>query len=345
MSDHATHDYNDPAAPPRLCENCQTPLRGPYCSACGQHDFDVHRSFRHVFHEALESFFHFDGKFFSSIVDLLFHPGRLTVAFNAGKRVSQVPPLRFYVFVSLLFFVWLSFNRDASNAINIGSVDHAAASGLNLQRELQDDAEDKPASSAAAPQAEPAINSTTTGTATETPAATPAKKSTSDGLGYEDDHWVYRNKSGEDATWGRWLADKLNHRHEISETFLHFVPKMLLLCLPLFALYTRVLFRRSGLVYLQHLVLALHLHTFAYLYRMFVDGWERLAALISPGFGRVLLVISLLYAGVYFFLTLKRVFRESGLRTFVKSGLLFVCYWLTLSVAAIVTIGIAVLLT
>lgn len=329
MSDHATHDYNDPTAPPQLCENCQTPLRGPYCSACGQHDFDVHRSFRHVFHEALESFFHFDGKFFSSIVDLLFHPGRLTVAFNAGKRVSQVPPLRFYVFVSLLFFVWLSFTRDAGNAINIGGKGHAATPGLAAQHD-QDSDDDAPTATAAEPA-----------TAAK---ATPAKQKSGDGLGYENDKWVYRAKAGEDASIGRWFADKLNHRHEISETFVHFMPKMLLLCLPLFALYTRVLFRKTGLVYLQHLVLALHFHTFAYLYWMFIDGWRRAAGLISPGFGQIMAVAAALYAIAYFYLSLKRVFRESGLRTFVKSGVLFFGYWLTLGLAALVTIGIAAFL-
>src|SRR5690242_8697966 len=68
------------------CENCGTKLEGPFCHKCGQHDFEFHRSFRHVFLEALETLFHFEGKFFRNIVTLLFHPGRLTAEFNAGKR-------------------------------------------------------------------------------------------------------------------------------------------------------------------------------------------------------------------------------------------------------------------
>src|SRR5688572_11178452 len=57
------------------CENCGTKLDGPYCHRCGQHDFEFHRSFWHVFLEALENLFHFEGKFFRNIVTLLFQPG------------------------------------------------------------------------------------------------------------------------------------------------------------------------------------------------------------------------------------------------------------------------------
>lgn len=53
-------------------------------------------------------------------------------------------------------------------------------------------------------------------------------------------------------------------------SFLAALPKMLLFCLPLFALYTRGIFRRSGQVYLQHLVLVLHFHTFIYLFVLFL---------------------------------------------------------------------------
>uniref|UniRef100_UPI00404A33F3 DUF3667 domain-containing protein n=1 Tax=Cephaloticoccus sp. TaxID=1985742 RepID=UPI00404A33F3 len=81
------------------CENCGTELKGPYCHRCGQHDFDINRSFTHTFLEALENFFHFDTKLFRNLIALLFQPGRMTAEFNAGKRASQVPPLpalRFY---------------------------------------------------------------------------------------------------------------------------------------------------------------------------------------------------------------------------------------------------------
>lgn len=97
-------------APPRpsalvACENCGTKLAGPYCYACGQHAIDYRRSFHHLVHDTLENLFHFDGKFLVSVAWLLAKPGRITVEFNARRRQSQVPPLRFYIFVTVLFFL------------------------------------------------------------------------------------------------------------------------------------------------------------------------------------------------------------------------------------------------
>jgi hypothetical protein len=113
---HAADPHHGAHGPSHThCENCGTELKGPFCHACGQHDFEFHRSFGHVFLEALENFFHFDAKFFRNIVTLLFRPGVLTADFNAGKRASQMPPFRLYVFVSVLFF-FLSFVGRSSSS-------------------------------------------------------------------------------------------------------------------------------------------------------------------------------------------------------------------------------------
>lgn len=60
------------------------------------------------------------------------------------------------------------------------------------------------------------------------------------------------------------------------------LPKLILLCLPLFALYTRFLFRKTKQVYLQHLVLALHFHTFIYLWLMFEKAGNTWSAWFRP---------------------------------------------------------------
>ncbi len=108
VSSHATPDYADPAAPPRVCQNCGAPLTGPFCAACGQQDVDYHRGFHHLFHDLAENLFHFEGKFFVTVAWLLAKPGRITLEFIAGRRASQLNPLRFYIFVSVLFFLGLS---------------------------------------------------------------------------------------------------------------------------------------------------------------------------------------------------------------------------------------------
>ena len=96
--------------PAPRCENCQGMLTGPWCGQCGQRDFNFHRPFREVTGEWLGDVFNFDSKWSRDLPSLLFTPGRLTAEFWAGRRAAQVPPLRSYLFVSLLFFLWLSLS-------------------------------------------------------------------------------------------------------------------------------------------------------------------------------------------------------------------------------------------
>ena len=96
------------ALPPPLpghgrCENCDVPLQGHYCHACGQ---STHSPVRHVGHaveEVFESFWHLDGRVFRTLRDLLV-PGRAAIEYLAGHRVRYIAPLRLFVILSVLTF-------------------------------------------------------------------------------------------------------------------------------------------------------------------------------------------------------------------------------------------------
>jgi hypothetical protein len=95
------------ALPPgSACYNCATTLQGPWCHACGQSGEDYHRAASHLIWEALEGVFHADGRLWHTLPRLLIRPGALTRDYLAGKRASQVPPLRiFFIVLLLVFFV------------------------------------------------------------------------------------------------------------------------------------------------------------------------------------------------------------------------------------------------
>jgi hypothetical protein len=87
------------------CANCETPLAGTYCHACGQLAENFHKSIWKLVREALESFFHLDGRLAHTLPRLIARPGRLTRDYLDGKRASQVPPLRMFLVILLLTFV------------------------------------------------------------------------------------------------------------------------------------------------------------------------------------------------------------------------------------------------
>jgi hypothetical protein len=112
------------ALPPgTACYNCGAVLQGPWCHACGQLGEDFHRSTLHLVWEMLEGMFHADGRLWHTLPRLLVYPGALTRDYLAGKRASQVPPLRIFFIVLLLVF----FVGEAITGLNNPSPIHLPA--------------------------------------------------------------------------------------------------------------------------------------------------------------------------------------------------------------------------
>lgn len=333
------------------CQNCGAELQGPWCHRCGQHDFEFHRSFWHVFLEALETLFHFEGKFFRNIVTLLFRPGRLTLDFNAGKRAAQMPPFRLYVFVSFVFFLLIFLGGDAPEFIrqttpsptgltvggkSVTAEQLPAEVWREAVREMMPPDEREPADAPEKPAP-----------AAETKSPEEVGRLLADGIKEVKSQQraatlpaAQRQRNVEALGFFEQRARLLlepEGRQRMSESFRHHLPHLLMACLPFFALYTRVLFRKSGQVYLQHLVLAVHFHTFIYLWLLCRNGWTDLAAL--PGWGlRAWVTLACdLWLGLYPLLMLRRVFANSWLKTLLKSLLLTLAYGLTLGLGFFVT--------
>lgn len=97
-----------------VCLNCDTPLRPEdnYCPNCGQKN-DSHKiPVKHLFFEFIEDLFHFDSKLWNTIKASFTKPGKITLDYLEGKRARYVPPVKFYVFVSFVFFLLLGKLSD-----------------------------------------------------------------------------------------------------------------------------------------------------------------------------------------------------------------------------------------
>lgn len=352
---HATEAHGHHGPFHTHCENCGTKLEGPWCHRCGQHDFEFHRSFWHVFMEALETLFHFEGKFFRNIVTLLFQPGRLTAEFNAGKRAAQMPPFRLYIFVSFIFFLLIflgdkdgdeAFFRETEGprrglSVNGKPVDVAAlgekwreAAAQLKAEDWQDAAKVTQAIEQVAAKAEETATSTTKGKPDEVrlvdqlrqaaeEVQVAAKENSAAGRKTESGLAAFLNDKGRRAM-------EPENRRRLAEAFKHHVPHLLMFCLPLFALYTRFLFRKAGQVYLQHLVLAVHFHTFIYLWVLCRNGWAALAGLPDWGLEGWVTGLCDFWLYLYPVLMLRRLFANSWPKTLVKAFVLAFGYGLTL---------------
>jgi hypothetical protein len=100
----SAHDHGERGK----CRNCGNALAGAYCSACGQ-PAHLHRSLSSLGHDILHGVFHFEGKVWRTIPELLFHPGRLTRRYIDGERAKFVSPMALYLFTVFLMFAVFSF--------------------------------------------------------------------------------------------------------------------------------------------------------------------------------------------------------------------------------------------
>ncbi|WP_299255259.1 DUF3667 domain-containing protein [uncultured Aquimarina sp.] len=89
------------------CLNCGIPLDviDRYCHNCGQINTTKKLSFKDFFNEFFASILSYDSRLRHTIVGLLFRPGMISKDYIEGKRIKYANPFRFYLSVSILFFI------------------------------------------------------------------------------------------------------------------------------------------------------------------------------------------------------------------------------------------------
>ncbi len=300
------------------CENCGAPLTGHYCGQCGQAAVDYRRSFRYVIADVLDSFLNWDSKFFTTIALLLLKPWRLTNEFLAGKRVRYVNPLRLYLLASILFFFAVNYGAKglrfepgklnpkdrAELEADLKKTDLPPAAREQLQALLRESSPSPvpPPSTAASPLPAPGNDKQKQkyGKVGERPFVVfdQAKSTT------PFERWIEaraKEKMGEQGTkMGLFIATLFSN-----------LPYMMLCCIPLFAFVLKILYIRRHIFYIDHLIYALHIHTFAYTAIMLIVlatiGLTRAAPDAVAGWIIALLWIAFV---VQIFLSIRRVYRQ-----------------------------------
>ena len=347
----------DRQRPPLIhCENCSALLTGRWCSQCGQAAIDYRRSFRHVIVDALDSFLNFESKFFATIGWLIARPWHLTNQFLAGRRVRYVHPLRLYLLVSILFFFVINYWAKSI---------HADPSKLSAEdrAEIAADPDIPPAVKAQVrraldakglPQPETQTSPSPESAVTPQPSviASPPSSVTSPSPAGDFRPLVQFDKPSSDP-FEKWLEQRAKekmgeHGSKMAlfiATLFSNLPYMMLCCIPLFAFVLKMLYVRKRVFYIDHLVYALHIHSFAYLAIMLI-------VLITIGLNRsipgafagwIIAALCITFA-VQVFLSIRRVYRQGWFFTVFKFFLGGFAYLIVLSLALATTFFITIAL-
>lgn len=322
------------------CLNCGATVSGKFCSECGQENLELRENFLHLAMHSVGHYFHFESKFFSSMVPLFTKPGFLTKEYFAGRRASYLSPISMYIFISIVFFFLFTANTNINRNNLVEDVtpeEKAEAQEIigSLKGPLSGTALEKAGNhtSLAALGQPTGVADTTLQAETIGEATAAADKKGKDEL---------RIDIGEDNAFVKSLTAKLKKvmSDELSLALFknklvgHF-PKVMFLLLPLFALILKLVNWRSSKYYVEHLIYSIHVHSFLFLFGsiLILLGW------LLPSLSEYFIFLGVLGAMWYIYRSMRNTYKGSRWMTVSKVVVLFFAYSSLLAICALLVVG------
>ncbi|MEM1246194.1 MAG: DUF3667 domain-containing protein [Acidobacteriota bacterium] len=278
----------NPVALGDVCPNCGAEVSGNYCSECGQALRDPRRPGGAMLLEMAREALSLDGKLLRTLRALLV-PGLLSLFFVEGKRASYVTPVRLYLVTSLLFFLLVGIPAPDVSRANVYIGDDL------IGREV------------------------------------PLESATGRMQLFEIDEssFLYRFFPSFEE---RLNALKTLPVQQLVDRYFagleRTIPTALIVFVPFLALALKLLYVRRGVLYVDHLVFALHAQSFLFL---LLAACRVLNALgmsqLLPGVLTYLAAFLLLFP-TYVFLGLRRFYEQPWWKCLLKSAALAFLYLL-----------------
>ena len=284
------------------CRNCNVPLLGSHCYACGQPVSGLVRPLGNLFGDLMDSVFDLDLRILRSIGPLFRRPGFLTREYFAGRQIPYVTPVRLFFFLCILaFFVGrLTVSEDA--VVVSGDNDNSQVGAAATESEVVKARDVELAKLATARQAIPqgpakiaaenglqsaerAVTRTADQRLTQLREAAakgePAPPPMENTLSIGGEPWDAKTNPvavpGMPAFVNVWVNDKIKRAQEnmkriqkdpssykdsYMQALLGAIPTALFVLVPIFALMLKLIYLFKRRLYMEHLVVALHSHAF-----------------------------------------------------------------------------------
>lgn len=281
------------------CDNCYTSLQGGFCHQCGQEKKSYIRHVSGVVTEFFGEFSNWDTRVWRTLVPLWFRPGYLSRRYVQGHRVPYVPPLRLYLFTSIvafLLFAKLLPEQVVTVITPNGSIQQTTDSNLTEQVK--------------------SIPGLVTGI--------------NEGVNKQvsaEDSLRFLSEQDKQLFYTKLQAIIANPKLAINK-FFSLAPQMMFMLLPLFALLLKLLYVRSERYYTEHLIVALHSHSFILQFSVLYIALQTLSTvcwswLVQPV--EWLASATLIWIPIYLFLSQKFYYQQSWVKTLLKFCL--TSYW------------------
>lgn len=272
------------------CKNCGTVFVGKFCPNCGQSAKEFERPFSFLFIDLMGNIFAFDTRFWKTFKAILFKPGTLANEFVIGHRVRYMPPFRFYVFVSFIFFLLLNFNMSSSikNQREERSYDSTTISNSSEAERIKDSIVIAEYGFLQIRQSESPIDTNITNTLDSV---------------NKDDVNEFVN------------VDRINRYPEVYiGRMFKYLSWTVFFLMPFYGFLLWIFYRKSQSFYVTNLILAINQHSFAFIIFLLII----LLSFVLPDGVSVYGNFILLFIPVYVFIGQKRLYKQKGWVVFLK---------------------------
>jgi hypothetical protein len=335
------------------CLNCNATIHAKYCGVCGQENVQPQETAWHLITHIFNDITHFDGKFFSSLKYIFTKPGFLSSEYVDGRRMSYLNPIRFYLFTSaFFFFILFSFfvkakngNKSSSKNLPISKRDSLRlikkAGFYDLDSLMVENMVKQYGIDSLKNYIENDTSVSKSNWITFSEEYKSKKEFDSlDKIGKVDIGFFHRKAVEKQFQLEEKYGTERGKGNEILlETILHYIPQMLFISVPFFALILKLLYiRRKKFYYVAHAIFTIHFYIFVYLQILLINMISKLAEITKQSWLydiTLLLGLGIIY---YVYRAMRVFYEQSRRKTIAKLILLAIAL-------AILFIIFAILLT
>ncbi len=340
------------------CLNCGTGLKGPFCYFCGQPDRNFMRFFPVLLRDLMEDLLDLDSRFMRTMKPLLFKPGRLTRDYMEGRRFRYAPPMRLYIFSSIVFFLLAALLSTNSMPLTTPVDEHGISILLDEPAAVQQTVENALNNLPPDVRGKVDMDEIPVEGWDQEVVTSPFKV---EDIQFNDEPWD-RETNPVDIVWlPDWLNDRINdeiegspHKAEqinenpnlIIDKVFDILPAAMFVLLPVVALIFKFWYLFAKRFYIEHLIFSLHNHAFLFVSLTLIllanvggtqfTAYGHLAAASAMTWVMVILGT---WIPLYMLISLRVVYRQNWLMTTGKFVMIGLSY---MTMLGLVTTGVAI---
>lgn len=337
------------------CLNCKTPLEiaDRYCHQCGQVNSTKKLALTDFFSEFLSNLISYDSRIWRTISGILFRPGKITKEYCQGRRMHYANPFRFFLTVSIVFFLLIQFMLHLNGSLDKVSVEPGTPATAQLKNNIitsQQNAEEliairdsleKQGDKVSSGVLTQVIGEQEKSGAGKTAVQNYISQQDLDKKNFVDEYLTQTNAymnhytDHEDMEVTEALKD-LGHRDDktnrsrylkaikfqsiigdpkqVVPIILPKVPIFLFVFAPVFSFFLWLIYSKTKFNFMEHMVFTFHLFTFIFLSLFILMGLEQ----ATFGWLDLTLIFLLTVGPFYLYKAMRKFYEQQRLRTIVK---------------------------